>query len=188
MAAATRQIVTWDKSSGSPKEAVPVNATVAEAIFEDGAIPGAKLADGGVSAAKVAAASLTPSKLDAGGTIVAGSLAIPFVGAVSVPSGVTGDVATFTAPVKCRLVSALGSKTDGAGGVGEFIELRTAAAGGGSAIAVFGLNVSDGDFVSAGAWDDTKTEILAGGIVVVHRVTGGANNAADIALTFVPVD
>lgn len=139
-------------------------------------VTNAKLADGSVSASKLAGEA-------AAGTPAARVL---FGEVVEVADGATGDVASFTVPVKCELFSVFGMKTGAAGSAGDELDVRTAAAGSGSSAltAVLDLGVA----VRSPLLDFNRTAFAAGATVYVHRTAaGGGNTAATVQLTFRPV-
>lgn len=132
---------------------------------------------------------IVPSDLDASGTAAAGSLAVGFKGFIIVPDGANADIVAFDCPVKAKIDFIRGTKTGGAGGVGDAIQVRTAAAGGGSLIGSLDLNtVADKAPVVAADLDDSVNTIAAGGQVFVRRIAGAADGSAEVVIEFTPVD
>lgn len=147
----------------------------------------AKILNANVTNAKLAASAVSVSKLAGEAATGTPAARVMFGEVIEVVNGATGDVASFTVPVKCELVSVIGMKTDALGSAGDELDVRTAAGGvaGSSALsAAFDLGVA----VGSPLLSFKKTAFAAGATVYVRRTAaGGGNTAAMIQITFRPV-
>jgi hypothetical protein len=104
---------------------------------------------------------------------------VPVFFRIELPDGVS-DNTDITLGVTTKIIDVRILKTDGAGGVGDTIQLQTA--GGADNITnPISIDIADEDIARADEIDDDFDVITSGGILRISRVNiGGANVAVDI--------